>query len=56
MDHAMNKKLEILKLEIDEMVDNFQIEIVRQFQIQSGTLQNLMSKYMIDEETYNDTE
>ena len=29
IDHAMNKKMEILKSEIDEMVDNFQLEMVR---------------------------
>lgn len=52
----MTKKMEVLKADINEMVDTFQLEMVRQFQIQSGTLHNLMSKYMIDEETYVDDE
>jgi len=33
IDQQMTKKLEILKSDVNEMVDNFQLEMVRQFQI-----------------------
>ena len=32
------------------MIDDFQIEIIRQFQIQQGSLETLLHQYMIDDE------
>ena len=34
------------------MIDNFQLEMIRQFQIQRGSVENLLNTYMIDEETH----
>ncbi len=33
IDQQMSKKLGILKQDLDEIVDNFQLEMIRQFQI-----------------------
>jgi len=46
----MTKKLGGLKEEIDQMIDNFQVEIVRQFQIQRGSVSNIIEQYTIDEQ------
>ena len=52
IDQQMSKKLGILKQDLDEMVDNFQLEMIRQFQIQRGTVENLLNDYMIDEDSF----
>ena len=50
-DKQLGKKLNKLRDEVSEMIDDFQLEVIRQFQIQQGTLENLIQQYMIDEET-----
>ena len=51
IDKQLGKKLNKLQDEVNEMIDDFQLEVIRQFQIQQGTLENLIQQYMIDEET-----
>ena len=48
----MASKLQGLKEELDEQIDNFQLEMIRQFQIQRGTMENLLNDYMIDEDSF----
>ena len=40
-----------LASEVDQMLDNMQLDMIRQFQIQNDGINNLLSKYMIDEES-----
>ena len=51
IDKQLGKKLNKLRDEVNDMIDDFQLEVIRQFQIQQGTLENLIQQYMIDEET-----
>ena len=39
-----------------QVIDNFQIEIMRQFQIQQGSIENLLGKYMEEPERGQDEE
>ena len=47
----MSIKLDKLRSDVDEMLTNMQLDTIRQFQIQRGTIKNLLDKYMIDEES-----
>ena len=38
IDQQTQEKMKVLQNDINDMVDNFQLEVVRQFQIQSGTI------------------
>ena len=40
-----------LKQDVGSMLDAMQLEVIRQFQIQRGTVNNLLNQYMIDEQT-----
>jgi len=45
-----------LQSEVTQVIDNFQIEIMRQFQIQQGSIENLLGKYMEEPEPGQDEE
>ena len=36
--------------DIQQMVNNFQIEIIRQFEIQKSSMENLVAEYLIDQD------
>ena len=45
----MATKLDALRDDVFEMLDNMQLQALRQFQIQRGSVQTLLNEYMIDE-------
>ena len=51
IDQQMAKKMDELKQDVGSMLDAMQLEVIRQFQIQRGTVNNLLNQYMIDEQT-----
>ena len=38
------------------MINNFQVEIIRQFEIQKASMQNLLDQYLLDESDASDTD
>lgn len=49
IDQQMAIKLDTLRDDVFEMLDNMQLQALRQFQIQRGSVQTLLNEYMIDE-------
>ena len=50
MTQLIEDKMAKFEQEVQAMVNNFQIEIIRQFEIQKTSIENLVQDYLLDEE------
>ena len=51
IEQRISAKMGGVQREFDEMIDNFHLELIRQFTIQQGTVDDLLKKYMLDPDT-----
>ena len=45
----IESKFEVIQSQVDQMLNNFQVDLVRQFEIQKTVVDNLIAGYLIDE-------
>lgn len=48
----VEEKFEDFQRQVQGMVNNFQIEIIRQFEIQRSSMESLVQEYLVDDDDH----